>query len=731
MELFAFVLAWEKLGSTVSSKIIQIIPRRQVPVADAHFPSFYGLAADLCYSLNLTLEEQRRKGKVLGGRTAGGLLLLAAALTGLVNASGLTAGFSELLVAGFVALAGFAALALFILNRDRTPDTGLVLFTAALLNTAVQFWGGAYGPAAFLYPLLFIWMKRETVSGPVLSTAISLAVVEFSSVIVRATGLSAGTFNAGGMLRSIGEAVAAGVIPLVSLFLVEYLKEDKEAVPASSDNIKPTPEPPPEFPDDVARSLIPVLKKSTGANGIFLFIRDERGVSTLDEFVVDSGNVSSRYMTGPDDPVILALDSCSGDIVHTEAEKLSVGGSGGLPWYTGTVTAPWVTLVQFRREGKLHGFLVLDFDSLESRKASAPLLVDSAFLLSVAWERSHLPGNDGFLAICEEMARISDIRGAVHRLVSRILKTFPDTTATVAILGERGKLHVFESMGPFSEGRAGREFSLKEGFAGLAVTRREPMRRLRMGVGQKAARTYGLSDEPGRRAGSCCAVPLEDMGTVLGVVTVESESEQYFSPEDLFLLTAFATVFSLAVSRKNLQDSLKRMKENDRLTGFPLLSSFHDRLEDTVRGVRNRAWSITVLAVDICGFSEINETWGYKAGDKVLGIAARRLRDAVGKDAVFARCGADSFLVCLQEVDRVSAEAFAARIHEEFADSPVTASGRSIEVRVCIGGAVSHVDKMIKKLPGIAIAMVNGISHRPGFSSITEVDQFYERDRSR
>ncbi len=203
------------------------------------------------------------------------------------------------------------------------------------------------------------------------------------------------------------------------------------------------------------------------------------------------------------------------------------GSSGGLPWYTGTVTAPWVTLVQFRREGKLHGFLVLDFDSLESRKASAPLLVDSAFLLSVAWERSHLPGNDGFLAICEEMARISDIRAAVHRLVSRILKTFPDTTATVAIIGERGKLHVFESMGPFSEGRAGREFSLKDGFAGLAVTRREPMRRLRMGVGQKATRTYGLSDEPGGRAGSCCAVPLEDMARCW-VVTVESESEQYF-----------------------------------------------------------------------------------------------------------------------------------------------------------------------------------------------------------
>ncbi len=729
MEPCAFVHVWEKLGSTVSSKIIQCIPPRQVRKKAAHFTSSGGLAAYLSYSLNLTLEERRREGIVLGRRTAGGFLLFAAVLAGLVNASGLTAGFPRSLPAGFAALAGFAVLAFFILNRDRTPDTGLVFFTAALLNTAVQFWGGAYGPAAFLYPLLFVWMKKEPVSGPVLSTASSLALIEFSSVMVRATGIFSGDFNAGGMLRSIGEAVAAGVIPLVSLFLVEYLKEESDSLPGPGDTQQSTPEPPPGFPDDVARSLLPVLKRSTGANGVFLFIRDRRGVSILDEFIADSGNVSSRYMTGPDDPVILALEACSGEIVHTEAEKLSVGGSGGLPWYTGSVTAPWVTLVQFRREGRLHGFFVLDYDSIESRKGSAPLLVDSAFLLSVAWERSHLPGNDGFLAICEEMARITDIRGAVHRLVSRILKTFPDTTATVAILGEGGKLHVFESLGPFSEGRAGRAFNLRDGFAGLAVTRREPMRRLRMGAGQKAARTFCDSDESGRRAGSCCAVPLEDLGSVLGVVTVESESEQYFSPEDLFLLTAFGTVFSLAVSRKNLQDSLRIIKENDRLTGFPLLSSFHDRLEDMVRGVRNRAWSITVLAVDICGFSEINETLGYRSGDQVLGIAARRLQNAVGTDAVFARCGNDSFLVCLQEVDRISAEAFAARIHEEFADSPVTVSGRDVPVRVCIGGAVSHVDKMIRKLPGIALFMVNEISRRPGFSYITEVDQFYERDR--
>jgi diguanylate cyclase (GGDEF)-like protein len=327
------------------------------------------------------------------------------------------------------------------------------------------------------------------------------------------------------------------------------------------------------------------------------------------------------------------------------------------------------------------------------------------------------------------MASIVDIKGGVHRLISRILKTFPDTTVSVAILGEGGILRVFESLGPFSEGRAGREFSLSEGLAGLAVTRREPMRRLRMGVGQKAIRTFGDSDDPRRSVGSVCAVPLEDMGVVLGVLAVESASEQFFTPEDLFLLTAFATVFSLAVSRNNLRESLRMMKENDRITGLPLLSVFYSILTDMVRGVRSRAWSITVLAVDICDFSLVNQTYGYSVGDAVLEMAAARLRKAMGANAVLSRSGADSFLVCLQGVDRVSAEAFSARIHEEFALAPMTVTAGEIPVRVCIGGAVSHVDKMIKKLPEIAQAMAESISGRPGMTSVTEVGQFYELDK--
>ena len=660
-----------------------------------------------------------------------GVFLALAVLLGLSCAAGITSTIPDAAVWGLALLGISLSAAIILLRRDRTPGRGAVLFTAALAVSSVQLLGGAGGPAAFMYPVLFLWLKRDSISGPLIVAASAMALIEFLGPLASSSGIFSGSPDPGGIIRSMNDSLVAGVIPLLSLFLVELLEERKKDLPGT---LGPQDEPDRDersFPEDVARSLMPVLGRATGAGGLFLFTGDSRGVFTLNEYLVSSGSVSSRYITGPGDPVLELIGEAREDLVHTDSRKLALSGSGGLPWYVDDPGRSHVSVLRFSRDGEIHGFMVADFGSLEARKMAAPLLVDSAFLLSVAWERSRPPEIGGFIAICDDMASVKDIKGAVHRLISRIIANWPETTASVALLGEGGVLRVYESLGPLSEGRAGREFGLKDGFAGMAVNRREPMRRLRMKVGQKAVRTFGEADGAASPAGSCCAVPLEYDGMVFGVLAVESESEQFFAAEDLFLFTSFASVFSLAVSRSNLRASLARLKENDRLTGFPLLSSFHARLNDLVRGVRSRAWSITVLAVDISGFSSINESYGYTEGDRVLGETARRIRRAVGSRAFFARSGADSFLVCLQEVDRVSAEAYAARIHEEFADSPVTAGERSIQVSVCIGGAVSHVDKMIKKLPSIALSMAESISGKPGFTTITEVSQFYELDRNR
>ena len=661
-------------------------------------------------------------------RVTGHILIAVSILIVLSNAATLTSRLPETFFLGFLPMLAASLIAVLLLKKDSSPSAGLIFLTAVLVNSAVQLWGGALGPAAFLYPLLFLWMKRDSIGGPVLTVAGVLGSVEFIAPVISSTGLTGGAFDLSSFLGVLPGALIAGIIPLVSMSAVEYLKEGRVSSRSYSSG-DPSGESgessAPLFPDDVARSLIPILKTTTGAHGIFLFVRGEKDIWTLNEFVSDSGGVSGRYMAGPDDPVIQIFNESTGDLIHVNAEKLSIGGSPGLPWYIQGGGKPWVTLVQFSRGGVLSGFMVLDFDSEEKRIQSASLLVDSAFLLSISWERGREESDNGFLAICEEMGSSRDVKGAVHRLTGRIVSSYPGTTATVAIVGEKETLAIFESRGPFGDGRAGREFHIKDGFAGMAVSRGQPMRRLKMGTGK----TFGESDDPHGVIGSCCAVPLEDRGAVLGVLTVESASEQHFSLDDLSVLKAYAIVFSLTVSRNQLRQAIRKLREIDRLTGLPLLSSFHEQLTDMIRGVRSRALSVAVLAVDIHGFSGINREFGYSAGDTVLRKTAECLQQVLGDKAVLARYGPDSFLVCLSGVDSVSAEAYAARVHEEFANKRMLVAGREIKLSVCIGGAVSHVDRMILKLPEIAVSTVEKISSQPGFSLIEEVGPFFESER--
>ncbi len=661
----------------------------------------------------------------MGNTVADRLFTAAAIIAAITAAAGIPSSVEEGWIVGLVLFLFGVSAAIVLLKRDSTPESGTVFFVMALVVVSIHFWGGAAGPAGFIYPVLFLWARRDSIAGSALAAASVASATEFLAPLASAAGVAEGEFRVVAILDSTGSALIAGIIPVVSLLLVDLLREDRTVSFTGMEPERKSDSKKPSFPDDVARSLLPVIAETTSAGGVFFFRNDERGVFTLDEYISGECAVATRYLAGPDDPVAAILDNSSSDLIHTSADKLSVEDSPGLPWYIrDRGKCPFVTLLGFRREGRLHGFFVVDFATENERESASQILVDSAFLLAVAWERSRETGSSGFLKICDQMSAASDTIAAVHRLIRTILQIYPDTTATVALIGEGSILRIFESIGPCSEGRAGREFGLYDGFAGLAVKKKEPLRRLRMGAGHKASGTFGESDLSGRRAGSCCAVPLLNMGTVIGVITVESENEQFFAPEDLSLFTAFATVFSLAVSRNGLMERLDAVKKSDCITGLPRLSLFHAGLAEMVRGVQNRALSIAVLAVDIHDFRGINRTWGFQAGDFVLEETAVRIRKAVGPEALVARSGADEFLVCLKGVDRASAEAYAARIHEKF-DSPFVFHSREIAVKVTVGGAVSHVDSMIRRLPYIASDILKKISEKPEISLIDEVGQFY------
>jgi len=113
--------------------------------------------------------------------------------------------------------------------------------------------------------------------------------------------------------------------------------------------------------------------------------------------------------------------------------------------------------------------------------------------------------------------------------------------------------------------------------------------------------------------------------------------------EELELLAALAAA-DLRSAR--LTDRLRRQAETDQLTGLGHRSAFSEALAQTLRqvGVGQR---VGVLALDLDGFKQINDTGGHAAGDEVLRRTAAAMSGALREGDRLYRIGGDEFATVL------------------------------------------------------------------------------------
>ncbi|MGH6840299.1 MAG: diguanylate cyclase domain-containing protein, partial [Methylocella sp.] len=90
---------------------------------------------------------------------------------------------------------------------------------------------------------------------------------------------------------------------------------------------------------------------------------------------------------------------------------------------------------------------------------------------------------------------------------------------------------------------------------------------------------------------------------------------------------------------------IAHMAHHDALTGLPNRLLFHERLDEALLRVRRYEETLAVLYLDLDRFKNVNDTMGHAAGDKVLVVAAGRLRVCVRDRDLAARLGGDEFAV--------------------------------------------------------------------------------------
>ena len=137
---------------------------------------------------------------------------------------------------------------------------------------------------------------------------------------------------------------------------------------------------------------------------------------------------------------------------------------------------------------------------------------------------------------------------------------------------------------------------------------------------------------------------------------------------------------------ERVEGELRKAAWTDALTGLPNRAAF---LENALRAIAATGDepSYAVFFVDLDRFNMVNDTLGHLAGDELLKVIARRLRDTLPDRVHVSRLGGDEFVVCAAIDPSSNVGTFADGILASLHD-PMLLGERAVYMSASIGIAV-------------------------------------------
>jgi two-component system cell cycle response regulator len=230
----------------------------------------------------------------------------------------------------------------------------------------------------------------------------------------------------------------------------------------------------------------------------------------------------------------------------------------------------------------------------------------------------------------------------------------------------------------------------------------------RLAVNEPRCRTYLAVPFVGHGP-SAAAGPTGGLGSAAAATTPDAECPapargvlalydrhgfDEFGDDDMVTLRTFAGQAAIALDNVRVHQEAQRLSLTDPLTGLSNYRYLKDSLRREVERASRFSHQLTVLALDLDKFKEVNDTYGHAAGDAVLAEFARRVRVEIREVDLAFRQGGEEFVVLLPETEAVGGTVVAERLSAAIRRTPVlvrserSAQAVRIPVTVSVGIAV-------------------------------------------
>jgi diguanylate cyclase (GGDEF)-like protein len=146
----------------------------------------------------------------------------------------------------------------------------------------------------------------------------------------------------------------------------------------------------------------------------------------------------------------------------------------------------------------------------------------------------------------------------------------------------------------------------------------------------------------------------------------------------------------MAEELSTVHSHLEAMALTDALTGLLNHRAFQERLEQELRRAEREAYPISIVALDVDHFKEVNDRWGHAAGDEALRLLAKAIKDSLRPMDVCGRVGGDEFMVAIVRATAEEADEVIGRLRETAARTEFGPAGETLTVSAGISEFPRH-----------------------------------------
>lgn len=222
------------------------------------------------------------------------------------------------------------------------------------------------------------------------------------------------------------------------------------------------------------------------------------------------------------------------------------------------------------------------------------------------------------------------------------------------------RVRIVQAQGMNAEKLRNLEADLDSGLAGRCIA--TEMAQIDRGM---LVSKESLSPEAMTGFRSSSAVPLIRSGDVFAILQFYSDSRTAFDGNSIAILDAIAErVTPMILSSLSFERSVSSAL-TDPVTDLPNERAFQMVLENQVAETQRRREErpLTIIAIDVKDFDEINSRFGHSSGDRILGLIAQVIKGQLRQMDFFARAANDEFLVVLPTATEEFATDIVARIN--------------------------------------------------------------------